>query len=160
MGKKNLSHAQIWDDSALVDSWNQAFEEYKKYHSIATRGGELDLESLENIASEDAMRSSKTGATAVALTDAEAVEPDAETVPDATPAAHQTETAQSAATEPSSQTNGQVQDTNGMAVPVALLNSMQDEGMKNLMMSWYYAGYYTGLYEGKQQALANFQQGG
>ncbi len=32
--------------------------------------------------------------------------------------------------------------------------------MKNLMMSWYYAGYYTGLYEGKQQgyALAQVQQ--
>ena len=23
--------------------------------------------------------------------------------------------------------------------------------MKNLMMSWYYAGYYTGLYTGQQQ---------
>jgi hypothetical protein len=27
--------------------------------------------------------------------------------------------------------------------------------MKNLMMSWYYAGYYTGLYEGKQQGYAS-----
>ena len=26
--------------------------------------------------------------------------------------------------------------------------------MKNIMMSWYYAGYYTGLYEGKQQGYA------
>ena len=31
---------------------------------------------------------------------------------------------------------------------------VQDEAMKNLMMSWYYAGYYTGLYEGKQQGYA------
>lgn len=31
---------------------------------------------------------------------------------------------------------------------------VQDEDMKNLMMSWYYAGYYTGLYEGKQQGYA------
>lgn len=23
------SHDEIWDDSALVDSWNQALEEYK-----------------------------------------------------------------------------------------------------------------------------------
>lgn len=28
----------------------------------------------------------------------------------------------------------------------------QDESMKNLMMSWYYAGYYTGLAEGQQKA--------
>lgn len=31
--------------------------------------------------------------------------------------------------------------------------AVQDEAMKNLMMSWYYAGYYTGLYEGQQKAL-------
>ena len=30
--------------------------------------------------------------------------------------------------------------------------------MKNLMMSWYYAGYYTGLYEGKQQGYANAKE--
>ena len=29
--------------------------------------------------------------------------------------------------------------------------SVKDEALKNLMMSWYYAGYYTGLYEGQQQ---------
>lgn len=28
---------------------------------------------------------------------------------------------------------------------------VKDETLKNLMMSWYYAGYYTGLYEGQQQ---------
>lgn len=30
--------------------------------------------------------------------------------------------------------------------------AVQDEGLKNLMMSWYYAGYYTGLYEGRKQS--------
>jgi hypothetical protein len=24
-----MSHAEIWDDSALVNSWNEALEEYK-----------------------------------------------------------------------------------------------------------------------------------
>lgn len=28
---------------------------------------------------------------------------------------------------------------------------VQDEGLKRLLMSWYYAGYYTGLYEGQQR---------
>lgn len=31
----------------------------------------------------------------------------------------------------------------------------RDEGLKNLMMAWYFAGYYSGLYEGQQ--LANQQ---
>lgn len=33
-----------------------------------------------------------------------------------------------------------------------ILPIVQDEGLKNLMMSWYFAGYYTGLYEGQQKA--------
>lgn len=65
-----LSHGDMWDDSALVDSWNQALEEYKvsegerreqtplplerarltpsqKYHSIHAKGLPLDEVSLE-----------------------------------------------------------------------------------------------------------------
>jgi hypothetical protein len=34
---------------------------------------------------------------------------------------------------------------------VGALNAVHDEGLKNLLMSWYYAGYYTGLCEGQQQ---------
>ena len=33
--------------------------------------------------------------------------------------------------------------------------AVKDEALKNLMMSWYYAGYYTGLYEGQQQQSTN-----
>jgi hypothetical protein len=25
----NMTHAEIWDDTTLVDSWNEALEEYK-----------------------------------------------------------------------------------------------------------------------------------
>jgi hypothetical protein len=32
------------------------------------------------------------------------------------------------------------------------LNAVRDENLKKLLMSWYYAGYYTGLFEGQQQA--------
>lgn len=39
---------------------------------------------------------------------------------------------------------------------VLLLKSLsvaivRDENLKKLLMSWYYAGYYTGLYEGQQK---------
>lgn len=40
----------------------------------------------------------------------------------------------------------------------ANMASVRDQDMKNLMMSWYYAGYYTGLYEGKQQGYASAMQ--
>lgn len=39
-------------------------------------------------------------------------------------------------------------------LPPHLVGSVHDEGVKNLLMSWYYAGYYTGLYEGKGQQMA------
>lgn len=38
------------------------------------------------------------------------------------------------------------------APPCADCCQVKDEALKNLMMSWYYAGYYTGLYEGRQHA--------
>jgi hypothetical protein len=53
-----MSHGEIWDDSALVDSWNEALEEYKvdirvsnpipyahinqRYHSIHARGEKVE----------------------------------------------------------------------------------------------------------------------
>lgn len=30
------------------------------------------------------------------------------------------------------------------------ISIVQDENLKNIMMSWYYAGYYTGLHAGQQ----------
>ncbi|KPI36429.1 uncharacterized protein AB675_2913 [Cyphellophora attinorum] len=39
-----LSHAEIWDDSALVRSWNEAVAEYQYYHSLAAQG--LDIETV------------------------------------------------------------------------------------------------------------------
>jgi hypothetical protein len=32
-------------------------------------------------------------------------------------------------------------------------NTVKDEVTRNLMMSWYWAGYYTGFQEGQQQAV-------
>ena len=44
-----------------------------------------------------------------------------------------------------------------MAEPMLILGIPgRDDGMKNLMMAWYFAGYYTGLYEGQQ--MANLHQ--
>ncbi|KAI9829742.1 MAG: hypothetical protein M1819_005979 [Sarea resinae] len=40
--RKNLSHEEIWDDSALVQSWDEALEEYKLYHSIHARGENVE----------------------------------------------------------------------------------------------------------------------
>jgi len=31
---RELTHEEIWDDSALVDAWESAMEEYKAYHGL------------------------------------------------------------------------------------------------------------------------------
>ncbi|KAL9604991.1 MAG: hypothetical protein Q9219_000179 [cf. Caloplaca sp. 3 TL-2023] len=44
MGKKrkHLSHEEIWDDSALLNSWDAALNEYQHYHSIHARGEKVE----------------------------------------------------------------------------------------------------------------------
>ncbi|KAG5662181.1 hypothetical protein KAF25_004420 [Fusarium avenaceum] len=139
MSKKqdNLSQEEIWDDSALIDSWNEALNEYKKYHSIHAKGGSLrDLESQTQTASK-------------AESDSE--QPQAKETDD-------TELNLKAAGE-NKETPSSHNEAKGPTVPQGLpsfpiqtvLGSVQDENLKKLLMSWYYAGYYTGLYEGSQQ---------
>ncbi|KIW52276.1 hypothetical protein PV05_07926 [Exophiala xenobiotica] len=48
------SQAEIWDDSALIRSWNDAVAEYEYYHSIHARGE--DVEEVLRQAEEDEVR--------------------------------------------------------------------------------------------------------
>ncbi|KAH6949884.1 hypothetical protein DER45DRAFT_619620 [Fusarium avenaceum] len=139
MSKKqdNLSQEEIWDDSALIDSWNEALNEYKKYHSIHAKGGSLrDLESQKQTTGK---------------AESESEQPQAKETDD-------TELNLKAAEE-NKETPSSHSEAKGPAVPQGLpsfpiqtvLGSVQDENIKKLLMSWYYAGYYTGLYEGGQQ---------
>ncbi|KAL9102595.1 MAG: hypothetical protein Q9163_002275 [Psora crenata] len=40
--RKQLSQAEIWDDSALLQSWEDALNEYKLYHSIHVKGERVE----------------------------------------------------------------------------------------------------------------------
>ena len=39
----------------------------------------------------------------------------------------------------------------GLLLTYTVVIAFQDEALRGLLMSWYYAGYYTGLHDGKQQ---------
>lgn len=168
---KEVSHAEVWDDTALVDSWNEALAEYKKYHSLAAKGEKIErvLDEAEERENEDfAVSQADTtlnGDSDLAATtnDNNAVsrEHRATTIPSAPPMNGDTQAlpaASAASAVPQALMNGGerfhishlLHDTDTRTVP--------DEGLKNLMMSWYYAGYYTGLYEGQQKACAMMQQ--
>ncbi|KAL4782383.1 hypothetical protein BJX76DRAFT_332875 [Aspergillus varians] len=145
-----LTQEEIWDDSALVQSWDEAVEEYKLYHSIQAKG--------ENV--EDVLREAEAAA-------------DAESGPalswapvekDSDMADLDTSEPAAAGTHVPQTENGSVQVNQETAagtrpqappMPHPVFPQAQDEGLRNLMMAWYYAGYYTAVYEEQQRANEN-----
>ncbi|RAO64062.1 uncharacterized protein BHQ10_000074 [Talaromyces amestolkiae] len=144
-----MSHEEIWDDTALVRSWDEAVEEYNLYHSIHARG-----ENVEEVLD----RAEKEGVDAV-VAGMEKLQESMDVAEDGDAAAQEdVQENMTISDEPRVQTGpsisaGIVPPTAGGAptAPDALLGQVQDPALKNLMMAWYYAGYYTGLYEGRQQ---------
>ncbi|KAI4169629.1 MAG: hypothetical protein LQ343_005568 [Gyalolechia ehrenbergii] len=173
MGKKrgNLSHEEIWDDSALLDSWDAALQEYQLYHSIHARGERVEDVLRDAGHSQEVVTDSN--GTAVKLSssltnglphpedfeDGEIEEGQVDDSPLELVGAEEERTAvkaQSPANQqdelppPNPDDNNTESAQVSHGVPESLTTGVQDEGLKNLMMSWYYAGYYTGLYEGRQ----------
>ncbi|BCR85088.1 uncharacterized protein ACHE_20546S [Aspergillus chevalieri] len=166
MGKKKnatkpLTQEEIWDDSALVRTWDEAVEEYKLYHSIHAKG--------ENV--EDILRQAEAGESGQRIGPVEEEQPEEqeqqmetndveapEIVPDEAGRdmpEETTESYQPPEANPIAEAGTGTAPAAAPTMPQPVLSSVQDEGLKNLMMSWYYAGYYTGLYEGQQKVNAS-----
>ncbi|KAL9009053.1 MAG: hypothetical protein Q9180_009438 [Flavoplaca navasiana] len=178
MGKKrkHLSHEEIWDDSALVNSWDLALQEYQVdfhelYHSIHARGEKVEDVIRE---AEDPEEVPKDKRQYIGIMNSDnldgmphAQEPGDEEVEDGEieddllvnkgtmqESAHtkeKTSTVQEYYAPPPARDDGAGSVPEPSNVPNVFMNGVQDQGLKNLMMSWYYAGYYTGLYEGRKQ---------
>ncbi|KAL1977967.1 hypothetical protein VTN31DRAFT_826 [Thermomyces dupontii] len=174
MGKNTgkLSHEEIWDDSALVKSWDEAVEEYRHYHSIHARGENVEeiLKKAEEEGIERAVQSVTGGdqqqgghPMMVEDTGEQRDEETNEAEQGAQTATHETApTGDQVADEPGEQpdTSAQAQAAGATVanVPEAMLGHVQDPALKNLMMAWYFAGYYTGLYEGQRLREQQQQQ--
>ncbi|ORY10860.1 hypothetical protein BCR34DRAFT_625060 [Clohesyomyces aquaticus] len=168
----NLDDRNAWDDSMLVDGWNEVLEEYQKYHSIQAQGKRLeDVLSKEELKElredygdlleeeyEEETRCSNADPNANADQErpdgsAHQTNGDGGIRQDAVqaeepPAAGHREQQTRAVDSPTSAHNTAHP---AAAMPQAILGTVHDENLKNLMMSWYYAGYYTGVYAGQQQ---------
>ncbi|KAL1849032.1 hypothetical protein Plec18167_006811 [Paecilomyces lecythidis] len=163
MGKKKstnreLTHEEIWDDSALVRSWDEAVEEYKLYHSIHAKGENIEdvlrqADAAESAEHEDLDYGEDVQMAPAQVDHAMAVDDEAEKPAEDVKETPRVDVASSNA-QPS-----QGREDQGMnpipsgpnAMPEILLQG-QDESLKNLIMAWYYAGYYTGLHEGQRRA--------
>ncbi|KAM3420942.1 hypothetical protein BST61_g4176 [Cercospora zeina] len=156
MANQELTHDELWDDSALVNSWNDALEEYKKYHSLARKGEKVDM------AQDTDIKAPVLSKAAAYLNTNGTSKPS--TAAPINFAASSKQSDQSASNQPSSATATATAARPPTAppglssLPQALIGSAQNEDLKNIMMSWYYAGYYTGLYEGQQKAWAEMQE--
>ncbi|KAF4628782.1 hypothetical protein G7Y89_g9375 [Cudoniella acicularis] len=170
----NPSHTEVWDDSVLVNSWNDALEEYKRYHSIQARGENVEkvLKAQENQGRKSVSATVKLSKQMLTYPSGEemdyeegelaeeAEQPSREihakkNIPEET-VDHDTSShgaGPAVPDKPSSlhQTSTIGPERGPPALPRHLVGQVHDEGLKNLLMSWYYAGYYTGLYEGQQQ---------
>ncbi|EME44796.1 hypothetical protein DOTSEDRAFT_24779 [Dothistroma septosporum NZE10] len=147
-----LTHDELWDDSALVNSWDDAFAEYKKYHSLAAKGEKVDIEATQ--------KHGATSSKSKAMPNGNTEQPHS-----AAPVNFINTPNSIAATTPAPATAtapviGPALPPGLASLPQNLITPGQDENLKNIMMSWYYAGYYTGLYEGQQKAWAAMQEGG
>ncbi|KAM5437716.1 hypothetical protein MferCBS31731_005475 [Microsporum ferrugineum] len=171
---KTLTQEEIWDDSALLESWEEAAEEYKLYHSIRAKGQRVEdvlREAEESNGNEDDMQietgpepEEARGEEMVANASSNVIVEDSDENIKHTDTCTTTQTEDGTAPEvamATDQTYSEAPASGSFAgMPQMVLNgapnppSIQDEGLKNLMMSWYFAGYYTGLYEGQQRAVS------
>ncbi|KAI0855488.1 hypothetical protein F4860DRAFT_519802 [Xylaria cubensis] len=144
-GEQELTHNEIWDDSALIDSWDQALEEYKKYHSIHRNGGNVkDLLKPKEEETSDAKQSLLEIDEA---SDRGRLETTSEMKKENLNIRQETG---NVATQ-----HSQPRASGHPLAPAGLLGTVRDEGLKRLLMSWYYAGYYTGYYEGQRDSPQN-----
>ncbi|KAF7946221.1 hypothetical protein EAE96_009223 [Botrytis aclada] len=150
--QNNASYAEVWDDSTLVDSWNEALQEYEKYHSIHARGEKVEdvLNAFENQSNglEEAMNEDNGEVVAEPLEENVVMQSEFEQIDDHTQAANKPNVNKKPALKA---TKSGSSSSKAPILPPQLIGQVHDENLKNLLMSWYYAGYYTGLYEGQQQ---------
>ncbi|RKF59043.1 Survival motor neuron-like protein 1 [Erysiphe neolycopersici] len=163
----STSQAEIWDDTALIDSWNAALEEYKKYHSIKDNGEiSEDRVNVEEKISNDSDDIASTryhdGANQSSYNTEHIAENESSDDPlkesktfEALP-----ENNEKNSSIPISPQHLIGQGKRKVFTSFYISNSanvcisrnlVRDEGIKSLLMSWYYAGYYTGLYEGQNR---------
>ncbi|GAW15355.1 hypothetical protein ANO14919_047640 [Xylariales sp. No.14919] len=144
-GEQELTHNEIWDDSALIDSWDQALEEYKKYHSIHRNGGNVN----------DLLKPKQEDSTSDAKQNLHEIADSSNNKKLETASEMREENSDKQGTENAAAQHSHPHVLGAPPGPAGLLSTIRDEGLKKLLMSWYYAGYYTGYYEGQRDSPGN-----
>jgi hypothetical protein len=183
---KELTHNQIWDDSALINSWNDAVKEYEYYHSLmllpsAERERILDEEERREeaeVEAEDKDREVVNGEKGNGVVKGgEAGEDGEEGEIDEDNGGEEGEVDEDgegsgahgtkvngigkARSEAHGKEHGPVLPPGPSMQQQSEENGaqarLQDQTLENLKMAYYWAGYYSGLYDGQQQGRMQAQ---
>ena len=149
-----LTTDEVWDDRFLLDVWNAAEQEYVEFH----RRRRASIEAMVQQASDapwDRLGEVQEPERHAAATAAAAPPPPANTVLDAAAAGPATagwHTAKRTVAATPNVIAGQRQDTQaapaaGGAAPPVPPGLPPSETLQKLVMSWYYTGYYTAMYQ-------------
>lgn len=128
----DISDRDVWDDSTLIRHWDASLAEYKKYHSLEAQG--------------QAGPASVTERSDVEMEQHGVKQPNVEPQEQVQ---HEEEEEEEILGEGDNEENDETNTT--QQGPVISLDNL-DDGMKQLAMAWYWAGYYHGLEVGKKRA--------
>lgn len=181
-----LSHEEIWDDSALLRSWNDALAEYEFYHSIHAKGEDVEevlkraeleaqtrpsdevgvngeqlqgqVEIDQRMADDIVTTQRDKGAGSDGEDEGEIVEDDNTQV--TTMKELQAEEGQpllsSSAMLPADPglepATGRMEPGERMSGNTERVGSSAEQLLENIKMSYYWAGYYSGLYDAQRES--------
>ncbi|KAK5074043.1 hypothetical protein LTR64_006815 [Lithohypha guttulata] len=177
---QDITHEEIWDDSALIRSWNDAVAEYEFYHSIHAKGEDVDevlrRAEMEEQESGEARRDEQevvdvNGVHVNVGHEGEAEEGEVDDVTQTTgtlpieddvpvrigpplpPTIKASSAALTGSAGPAPATTAplgveaQLPKTAGTSAA----SSSADQTLENIKMAYYWAGYYSGLYDAQRQ---------
>ena len=166
-----LSEAEIWDDRALVRTWEEAVKEYEFYHSLASRGlgrGNLELERvLDEVEREDGEGGDEEKGDVEEGEideDVTAIEPN---LTNGENLQHGSGSGNEIAKEgsgeqrtpshnpPESTTQKHASGDVGVDAASVEAATQEQTSLDNLKMAYYWAGYYSGLHDGQQKQKQN-----
>ncbi|EMR09893.1 hypothetical protein PNEG_01654 [Pneumocystis murina B123] len=139
--EEKLSYEEIWDDSMLIAAWDAAVHEYKTYHSNVNQDDNKNLEAQSLCVLDSDFQNN-------CINNESPKESINEIDSD--------EIFKICQNNDSEKDSEKIKDTfiksTSITPPLQIFNN--DHILKNLLMSWYYAGYYTGYYAG-QNSIKN-----
>lgn len=137
----DISDRDVWDDSALIKHWDASLAEYKKYHSLEAQGHDDGDQRAPVAEGPDVeMEERQVQGEQKEYDDEQEEEMEGEEMVE----------------DRENQGNGDDdvrEETNPPPPPPGAVISLDnlDDGVKQLAMAWYWAGYYHGLEVGKKR---------